>query len=238
VETTAKAFDGGYVLNGYKAVALNGAAADKVIVSARTSGDVGDQNGSSLFLLDADITERRNYPTLTGGNTAEIVLSDLKVSSAALLGDEGKALAALETVHARAIVAVCAEALGAMESAKELTNEYPKTRQQFSRPIGKFQVLQHRVADILVEIEQARSSVINAAANLDEPNRDLYISTAKNLIGRVGRQVAEETIQLHGGIDMTQEYDLAHFAKRIVLIDHMFGDTDHHLARFISLGVA
>lgn len=238
VETTAKAVEGGYVLNGYKAVLLNGAAADKVIVSARTSGEVDDQNGVSLFLLDADTLERRDYPTLTGGNTAEIVLRDLEVPAAALLGEEGKALEALETAHARAIVAVCAEVLGAMESAKDLTVEYLKIRQQFGRPIGKFQVLQHRMADILVEIEQARSSVINAAGNLDEPSRDLHISAAKNLIGRVGRLVAEEAVQLHGGIGMTQEYDLAHFAKRIVLIDHMFGDTDHHLARFISLGEA
>jgi len=238
IATRAVASDTGYVLNGHKAVVLNGGAADKLIVSAR----IGDDAGLSLFLIDANMAnvERRSYGTLTGGHSADIRFADCALPKEALLGDRGSALSALETAHARAIVAVCAEALGAMETAKILTVEYLKTRRQFGRPIGKFQVLQHRMADILIEIEQARSSVINAAGHLEDPAaiRDLHISAAKNLIGRVGRQVAEEAIQLHGGIGMTQEYDLAHFAKRLVMIDHMFGDTDHHLERFIALSAA
>lgn len=240
VETRAQETSDGWVLNGHKAVVLNGGAADKLIVSARSSGTAGEDDGISLFLVDAERAgiERRSYGTLTGGHSADIRFNDCKLPADALLGRAGGALPALETAHARAILAICAEALGAMETAKDLTIEYLKTRQQFGRPIGKFQVLQHRMADVLIEIEQARSAVINAAGHLEDGDRDLHISAAKNLIGRVGRQVAEEAIQLHGGIGMTQEYDLGHFAKRIVLIDHLFGDTDHHLERFIALCAA
>ncbi len=127
-----------------------------------------------------------------------------------------------------------------METATELTRSYLMTRQQFGRPIGSFQALQHRFSDMLIELEQARSAVINAAGHLsDEPSqRDRHNAAARNLIGRVGRLVAEEAIQMHGGIAMTQEYELAHIAKRIVMTDHRFGDTDYHLERFIALGAA
>ena len=125
-----------------------------------------------------------------------------------------------------------------METATTLTRDYLMTRQQFGRPIGTFQALQHRMADLLIEMEQARSAVINAAGQLGTAEEDLTISATKNLIGRVGRLVAEEAIQLHGGIAMTQEYELAHIAKRIVMGDHRFGDTDYHLERFIALSAA
>ena len=136
--------------------------------------------------------------------------------------------------------ALSAEAFGAMTTATDLTREYLVTRQQFGRPIGTFQALQHRVADMLIELEQARSAVINAAGHLGAPARirDLECAAARNLVGRVGRLVAEEAIQMHGGIAMTREYELAHIAKRIVMTDHRFGDTDYHLERFIDLSAA
>lgn len=227
------------VLNGRKAVVGNGGNAQTLVVSARSGGDVADEAGISLFLVPADTPglSRRAYPVMGGGTAAEIVLRDVEVPSNAALGAIGEAFPAIERRAAYAIAALCAEALGAMESAKDLTVDYLRTRKQFGRPLGKFQALQHRMADMLVEIEQARSAVINAAGHLDRDRatRERQVSAAKNLIGRVGRLVAEETIQMHGGIGMTQEYGLAHLAKRMVMVDHRFGDTDHHLERFIAL---
>ncbi len=228
-----------FVLNGRKAVVGNGGNAQTLVVSARSGGDVADEAGISLFLVPADAPglSRRAYPVMGGGTAAEIVLRDVEVPSNAALGAIGEAFPAIERRAAYAIAALCAEALGAMESAKDLTVDYLRTRKQFGRPLGKFQALQHRMADMLVEIEQARSAVINAAGHLDRDRatRERQVSAAKNLIGRVGRLVAEETIQMHGGIGMTQEYGLAHLAKRMVMVDHRFGDTDHHLERFIAL---
>ncbi len=228
-----------FVLNGRKAVVGNGGNAQTLVVSARSGGDVADEAGISLFLVPADAPglSRRAYPVMGGGTAAEIVLRDVEVPSNAALGAIGEAFPAIERRAAFAIAALCAEALGAMESAKDLTVDYLRTRKQFGRPLGKFQALQHRMADMLVEIEQARSAVINAAGHLDRDRatRERQVSAAKNLIGRVGRLVAEETIQMHGGIGMTQEYGLAHLAKRMVMVDHRFGDTDHHLERFIAL---
>jgi len=141
----------------------------------------------------------------------------------------------LERAIARGIVAVCSEALGAMEVATDLTVDYLKTRVQFGKPIGANQVLQHRVVDLLIEIEQARSCVMLAASTLeaDRATRERSLSAAKHLVGRVGRQVAEEAIQLQGGVAMTWEAAVAHYAKRIVMIDHLMGDTDYHLDRFM-----
>ena len=163
------------------------------------------------------------------------------------IGDEGMGFIAMmqrlpqERVGAAAAnVALCAETLGAMENATALTKDYLMTRKQSGRPIGSFQALAHRMSDVLIEMEQARSAVINAAGHLEAApaQRERFVSAAKNLIGRVGRLVAEESIQLHGGIAMTQEYELAHIAKRIVMADHRFGDVDHHLERFIAFSAA
>ncbi len=227
----------GTTLNGRKAVVMNAEAADHLIVSARVSGDVSDTSGISLFLVPVDAAGLtiQGYPLLAGGRAAEVTLENVEGT---LLSEDGLAL--IEEVTALATVAQCAEALGAMETATALTNEYLGTRKQFGRPIGTFQALAHRFADLLIEMEQARSAVINAAGYLHEDarTRDLNISAAKNLMGRAGRLVAEEAIQMHGGIAMTQEYELAHIAKRIVMSDHRFGDTDHHLERFIALSAA
>lgn len=242
VDSTAKADGDQIVLNGRKAVVANAEAAGQLIVSARESGGPADRDGISLFLVPADAAglTLRGYPLLAGGRAAEVTLDDVRLPASARLGAAGAALAAIETAVARANVALGAEAFGAMQAATELTRGYLMTRQQFGRPIGTFQALAHRFSDLLIELEQARSAVINAAGHLEEPahRRDLEIAAARNLLGRAGRLVAEESIQMHGGIAMTQEYELAHIAKRIVMTDHRFGDTDYHLERFIALSAA
>ncbi|MBK0327384.1 acyl-CoA dehydrogenase family protein [Rhodobacteraceae bacterium F11138] len=240
LETTARADGGDIVLNGRKAVVVNAEAAGQLIVSAREAGEVADETGISLFLVPSDAAGLglRGYPMLAGGRAAEVTLDEVRLPETARLGGAGAAYPVLAARVAAANVALAAEALGAMETATELTREYLMTRKQFGRPIGTFQALAHRFSDLLIELEQARSAVINAAGHLDGPNRDLQIASARNLIGRVGRLVAEEAIQMHGGIAMTQEYELAHIAKRIVMTDHRFGDTDYHLERFIALSAA
>jgi alkylation response protein AidB-like acyl-CoA dehydrogenase len=242
VATSARAEGGDYVLSGHKAVVPLGAQADLLIVSARTAGDVTDAEGISLFVLSAASQglRFRSYPTIDGAQAAEVFLDQVRVPATALLGAPGEGLALLEHAVGRGILALCAEALGAMDTARAMTIEYLQTRRQFGKPIGSFQALQHRMADVLLEIEQARSAVINAAAALDadRTTRERALSAAKYSIGRIGSLVAEESIQLHGGIGMTWELPLPHYAKRLVMIDHQLGDEDHHLARFIALGQA
>ncbi|MEX5577432.1 acyl-CoA dehydrogenase family protein [Pseudophaeobacter sp. A-200-2] len=242
VETTAQAEGDQIVLNGRKAVVVNAEAADHLVISARESGAADATDGISLFLVprDAEGLSLRGYALLAGGRAAEVELDNLRLPTSARLGDAGAAWSAMAGVFARAEVALAAETLGAMETATELTRQYLLTRSQFGRPIGTFQALQHRVADLLIEIEQARSAVINAAGHLegDARMRDLNVAAARNLIGRAGRLVAEDSIQLHGGIAMTQEYELAHIAKRIVMAEHRFGDADTQLERFLDLSAA
>jgi len=242
VETRAVQEGETLTLTGRKAVVTNAEAADHLIVSARETGDVLDERGISLFLVprDAPGLTIQGYAVISGGRAAEVMLDGVTLGQDARLGPAGGAFAALETQLARAGVALAAESLGAMETATELTRDYLMTRKQFGRPIGTFQALQHRFSDLLIELEQARSAAINAAGHLesDPKTRDLHIAAARNLMGRAGRLVAEEAIQMHGGIAMTQEYELAHIAKRIVMCDHRFGDTDYHLERFIALSAA
>lgn len=222
-------FDDGRI-SGRKAVVMNAEAADALIVPALAEGDV------ALFLVEAGTPglDVMGYPLLAGGRAAEVSLD--AVSAEPL----GLGLEDLEDALAAGIVAQLAESLGAMETAVALTGDYLRTRQQFGRPIGTFQALQHRMADMLIELEQARSAVINAAGHLDEERvvRDRFLSAGKTLLGQAGRLIAEESIQMHGGIAMSEEFELAHIAKRIVMADHRFGDTDDHLERFIQLGSA
>jgi len=236
VTTRAVRHGDGWQLNGHKAVVLHGDQAQMLLVSARTSGAVDDEDGISLFLVPADAAglSRRGMGRIDGGRVAEVTLQNVQVGASALVGSEGEGFATLEHAVGWGILAVCAEALGAMDVAKKHTLEYLQTRKQFGVPIGSFQALQHRMADLLLEVEQARSAVINAAAAMDSTERAL--SAAKVTMGRIGALVAEESIQLHGGIGMTWELPLSHYAKRLVMVDHQFGDEDHHLARFIALG--
>ncbi len=242
VETRARLEGDHYVIDGAKAVVPFGSAADFIIVSARTSGEVAAPTGISLFIVpkNASGLAVRGYPTVDGGHAAEIDLRGVRVPISSRLGAQDDGLVTLEYAIGRGVLALCAEAVGAMEVAKQQTIEYLQTRKQFGKALGSFQALQHRVADLLLEIEQARSAVINAAAALDEERsvRERTLSAAKYSIGRIGALVAEEAIQLHGGIGMTWELPLSHYAKRLVMIDHQLGDEDHHLARYVALSAS
>ncbi len=240
VETTAEKTDSGYVLNGRKAVVIGGHSANLLVVSARTSGSSRDASGISLFVIDAnaDGLERRSYPTIDGAKGCDLLLNNVKVGADALLGSEGEAADAIEYQVGRAISALCGEAVGVMEVACDLTLDYLKQRKQFGVPIGKFQVLQHRMADMMSELEQARSMAILAASVADEPQSDerrRVIAAAKNVISRSAQFISEKGIQSHGGIGMTWEYNFAHYAKRLVMINHQLGDDDFHLERYAAL---
>jgi len=239
VSTTAREDGDGYVLDGIKSVVLHGDCADKLLVTARTSGGQRDRNGVGLFLVDADAPglARRPYPTQDGLRAAEVTLRSVRVPADAVLGTD--ALPAIEHVADEAIAALCAEAVGCMHAMHETTLEYLKTRQQFGRPIGSFQVLQHRSVDMLVALEQARSMAMLAAvmaAEEDAAERRRAIAAAKVQIGRSGRHVGQEAIQLHGGIGMTMEYKVGHYFKRMTMIDMLFGDADAHLQTLARLG--
>jgi alkylation response protein AidB-like acyl-CoA dehydrogenase len=243
VQTTAKRQGDHYLINGQKAVVVNAEVADNIIVSARTSGGDADTDGVSLFLLPQNMQgmELRYYALSSGGRAAEILLDNVCVPATLLLGREGCAYPELERVQATATLAICAEAVGLMDSISQLTINYLKVRTQFGQPLGKFQVLQHRMADMLIEIEQAKSALINLAGHLDASDvamREKHVSASKNLIGTVAKLVAEESIQMHGGIGITMEYELAHLVRRLVMMDHRFGDCNYHLERFIDLAVA
>lgn len=232
---------GTWRLSGAKSVLAQARLADAFVVAARSAGGASEALGLSLFLVPAQSPglEMRDTPLVDGGRGAELHLRELELPADALLGTAGEAQAALERAVGAGLLALCAEALGAMEAAKEATLEYLRTRRQFGVPIGSFQALQHRMADLWIEIEQARSSVINAAAAMapgtQRKARERALSAAKYTIGRAGTHVAEECIQLHGGMGVTWELPLAHYAKRLVMIDHELGDEDEHLERYIAL---
>ena len=235
--TTAGKQGDGYVLNGHKAVVMNGPAADILVVSARTSGDQRDEEGVSVFVIDANAegVNRRDYPTVDGMRASEVTLENVKVSADALLGDEGKGLAIIERTIDDGILAVGAEAVGCMEVLYKSTVEYCKTREQFGQPIGKFQVLQHRMVDMFMEHEQSKSLMYMAAMRMDEgygPEAQKAVSAFKVQVGKSGRFVGQNAVQLHGGMGMTDELNIGHYFKRLTIIDTLFGNVDYHLKRF------
>jgi len=239
VSTTARKDGSGYVLDGAKSVVIHGDTADRIFVTARVSGDRRSRGGVGLFLIDpaSPGVVRRGYPTQDGQRAAEITLTNVRVGADDLLSDN--ALPMIEHVIDEAIAALCAEAVGAMQSMQDLTLEYLKTRKQFGRPIGSFQVLQHRSVDMLVAVEQARSMAMFAAVMASEENpieRRKAISAAKVQIGRSARHVGQEAIQLHGGIGMTNEYAAGHYFKRVTMIDQLYGDADTHLSYLAAHG--
>ncbi|MEO7787004.1 MAG: acyl-CoA dehydrogenase [Sphingomicrobium sp.] len=242
VTTRAERSDDAWLLTGAKAVVRDAEGAAALLVSARTSGADEAAEGISLFLVPADAAGLtvQGYPCIDGGRAAEIRLENVRLPAAALVGSEDGGAAMVADATAAGIVALGGEALGAMDVVRDATLDYLRTRVQFGEPIGRNQALQHRMASLLLEIEQARSSVINAAAALDGPaeGRERTLAAMKYTIGKTGTFVAEEAIQLHGGIGMTWELPMTHFAKRLVMIDHQLGDEDYHLARFAELGRA
>jgi alkylation response protein AidB-like acyl-CoA dehydrogenase len=219
---------------------LNAPAADKIIVSARTSGNTNDKDGISLFILDADSKgiDIQSYRTQDGGRAAEVNFNNTLVSADQLLGTEGSALPTIESILVRASLAVGAEAVGAMETATAKTVEYTKTRKQFGTSISKFQALQHRMADMFIEQQQAKSIVLMAALKLDHGDNiesSKAVAAMKSLVGRASRKVGQETIQIHGGMGVTDELDIGHYFKRMTMIDLMFGNSDYQTQRFTSL---
>lgn len=239
VGATATAAGGDYVLNGEKILVLNGHAADKLLVTARTSGAVDAADGISVFLVDttAPGVERTGYATVDGLRAADIRFTNVKVPAANLLGTAGAALDAVETVLDEATLALCAEAVGAMEVMYKTTVEYCKTRKQFGMPIGKFQVLQFRMVDMFIAHEQSKSMIYMAALRALE-GRDAArkaISAAKVQIGKSSRKVGQEAIQLHGGMGMTDELNVGYYFKRVTAFDALFGNVDYHLERFTQV---
>lgn len=241
VKTTAKTSGDAWVLDGEKSLVLHGDSADQLVVAARTSGAQRERNGISLFLVDAKAAgvSRRGYPTQDGQRAAEISFAQVALPRDALIGKADAALPVIERVVDEACTALCAEAVGAMEAMHALTVEYLKTRKQFGVTIGSFQALQHRAVDMFVALEQARSMAMLAAMTAQEADpaaRSKIISAAKVQIGRSGKFVGEQAIQLHGGVGMTMELKVGHYFKRVTMIDTLFGDADHHLSRFADAG--
>jgi pimeloyl-CoA dehydrogenase small subunit len=241
VAATAKKDGAAYVLNGEKSLSVHGDCADKIVVSARVAGGQRDQNGIGLFLVDAKApgVSRRGYPTMDGLRAAEVSLTNVKVGADDVVGEAGNAFPLLEQTSHIAIAALAAEAVGAMSAMHEITVDYLKQRKQFGVPIGNFQVLQHRAGEMLIALEQARSMAMLATMMAEEPNteeRRKAISAAKVQIGRSGKFVGQQAIQLHGGIGMTMEYKVGHYFKRVTMIDTMFGDADYHLTALARMG--
>jgi pimeloyl-CoA dehydrogenase small subunit len=241
VATSAKKGGAGYVLDGAKGIVLHGDSADKFVVSARVAGKQRDRDGIGLFLVDAKAkgVSIRGYQTIDGLHAAEVMLAGVKVGPENVIGEPGKAFPIIEQVVDEAMAALSAEAVGAMTVMHEVTVDFLKTRRQFGVPIGNFQVLQHAAVDMLMATEQARSMAMLATMMAAEPNaveRHKSIAAAKVQIGRSGRFVGKTATQLHGGIGMTMEYKVGHYFKRVMAIDVLFGDADHHLATLAKMG--
>src|SRR5215471_3452923 len=239
VLTTAKPKGSGWVLDGAKSVVLHGDSAQRLVVSARTSGERDDPNGISLFIVDktANGVARRSYPMRDDTRAAEISLSDVEVSGGDVLGEIGAAFPVIEQVVEAGIAATAAEAVGAMEAVQAMTLEYLKTRQQFGRPIGDNQALQHRATEMLMELERGRSMAMLAAMMVDEPDaaeRTRNIAMAKVGVGQASKFVSQNAVQLHGGIGMTEELAIGHYFRRCMVIERLFGDTAHYLAKLAA----
>jgi pimeloyl-CoA dehydrogenase small subunit len=243
VATTAKKEGGGWVLNGHKAVVVGAPFANHLIVTARTAGGQRDAHGISSFIVpkSAPGVTARDYPTVDGARASEVFLENVKVGAEALIGPEGQGLPLIEKVVDEAIAATCAEACGVLRRLHEGTVEYTRQRKQFGVPISSFQVLQHRMVDMFIQLEQSVSMTYMANIKLaDDAERAKAVAAAKVQIGKACKFVGQNAIQLHGGMGMTDEMAIGHYFKRATLIESAFGNTDHHLARyeFLSLGRA
>jgi alkylation response protein AidB-like acyl-CoA dehydrogenase len=238
--TRARRSGGGYVLDGHKAVVMHAPAADVLLVSARTAGEAQDAAGISLFRvprgaagLTLDV-----YPTLDGQRAADIDLKGVQVPESGRVGAEGGALAGIEAAIDVGLSALCAESVGIMQALVDATVQYVQSRQQFGQPIGKFQALQHRIADMLIHVEQARSMSYLAALRCTDSQvaeRRKALSAAKTVVGQACRFVGQQAVQLHGGMGMTDELVVSHWFKRLTAAELMFGDSDTHLQRYAAL---
>jgi alkylation response protein AidB-like acyl-CoA dehydrogenase len=244
LKTTARREGGDYVLNGQKAVVIGAPYATHLIVTARTDGGQRDAQGVSVFLVEkgAAGVSTRDYPTVDGFRASEVVLENVRVPADALVGPEGQALPLVAKVMDEAIAATCAEACGVLRRLHEGTLEFTRQRKQFGQPLSSFQVLQHRMVDMFINLEQAISMTYMATVKLGDADleRAKAAAAAKVQVGKACKFVGESAIQLHGGMGMTDEMAIGHYFKRATMIESAFGSTDHHLARyeFLSMGEA
>ena len=242
IRTTAKKDGAGYVLNGHKGVVYAAPWATHLLVSARTGGSGSEAGGVSLFLIDAKLPGivRRDYPTVDGFQASEVYFENVAIPGDALLGGEGAGLPVIERIVDEATVAVCAEACGVTLKLHEGTLDYARQRNQFGQPISRFQVLQHRMVDMFMEVEQSKSMTTMATLKLDLPHaeRMAAVSACKAKVSRSARFVGQNAIQTHGGIGITQELAIGHYFKRATMIENQFGSADHHYERFEKLTLA
>lgn len=239
MQTSATRKDNAFVLNGNKTLVLNGGAAELLIIPARTSGGQKDRTGITLFAIDAGAAgvSGRAYKTVDGHQAAEISLRDVQVEEASILGELDGGFAALQSTIDEATLAICAEAIGIIRSMQDKTVEYAKNRVQFGVPIGSFQALQHRLVDTLIACEQTYSLLLWTAmlSSVEDAEASKAISALKYQVGTAGVHVSREAVQIHGGMGVTWELDIAHFFKRLAAIDLLFGNADYHLDRYVSL---
>ena len=239
VVTDAKADGDNFIINGYKSVVMNGPSADQIIVSARTSGTQLDENGISLFIIDANASglDKTNYKTVDGRRASDLTFENVSVSKENLIGDQDKGFEILDSAIDKAILAISAEAVGAMEVLYKTTVEYTKTREQFGTAIGKFQVLQHRMVDMFMEYEQCKSLLYMATMKHEEKAEDAKkaISGLKYQVGKAGKFIGQQAVQLHGGMGVTDELNVGHYFKRLTTVGTIFGNTDYHLKKYSSL---
>tara|TARA_X000000368_G_scaffold246170_1_gene194480 strand:+ start:2390 stop:3517 length:1128 start_codon:yes stop_codon:yes gene_type:complete len=239
VVTEAKEQGENFILNGYKSVVMNGPSADKIIVSARTSGSQMEEEGISLFIVDAasEGLNRTNYKTVDGKRASDITIENLSVSKENIIGPINSGFAILDSAIDTAILAISAEAVGAMEVLYKTTVEYTKTREQFGTAIGKFQVLQHRMVDMFMEYEQCKSLLYMATMKHEEGSADAKkaISGLKYQVGKAGKFIGQQAVQLHGGMGVTDELNVGHYFKRLTTVGTIFGNTDYHLKKYTSL---
>jgi len=240
VATSATATDGGYKINGEKTVVANGGTADKFIVTARTSGDQFDCDGISLFMVDASApgVTVKDYKMMDGQRAATVSFKDVQVSESQLLNAVGKGMDLIELVMPQILIGLSAEALGIMSTLNSTTVEYTKVRKQFDTPISSFQVLQHRMVDTFMACEQTKSMLYRALCQVGEDDRNALLKTVhalKAMVARYGKLIGEEAIQIHGGIGLTDELNIGHYVKRLMMINVSFGDGDFHQQKFNQL---
>ena len=238
VATSARQEGDKYIINGQKSMVLNAESSDHIVVVTRTNGGQVDEEGITLFLVDSDSKglERNNFPTVDGLRASEITFDNVEVSSERMLGDLDKGFTILRTIANNAILALCAEAVGAMEVLYKDTVEYTQQREQFDHPLSDFQVLQHRMVDMFMEYEQCKSLLFRATMEtIQDPDMaQRTIHALKHLIGKSGIFVGENAVQLHGGMGVTEELRVGHFFKRLLVIDSQFGNADFHLDKFTN----
>jgi len=238
VATSARQEGDKYIINGQKSMVLNAESSDHIVVVTRTNGGQVDEEGITLFLVDSDSKglERNNFPTVDGLRASEITFDNVEVNSERMIGDLNKGFIILRTITNNAILALCAEAVGAMEVLYKDTVEYTQQREQFDHPLSDFQVLQHRMVDMFMEYEQCKSLLFRATMEtIQDPDMaQRTIHALKHLIGKSGIFVGENAVQLHGGMGVTEELRVGHFFKRLLVIDSQFGNADFHLDKFTN----